>query len=360
MSDILDHLKKRITQSGALTVADYMSECLANPEHGYYFHNEPFGTSGDFVTAPEISQVFGELLGLWVVHQWHAMGKPKSINLIELGPGRGTLMSDALRTVGGVQELITGLNVHLVETSQRLRSFQKQALVQYTPTWHDDISSLPDGPIIVIANEFFDALPIHQFEYTAHGWLERRVAVKDGQLMFTPWPPQFSIEAQASAAGQPRVGDIFEVSPVSQKIISELAARCVSQSGCGLFVDYGHNRSGYGDTLQAVKAHAYVDVLKIPGDTDLSSHVDFEALAKSTAKAGAIAYGTESQGQFLKGLGVNERTDALMARATQDQLAQLDAGRDRLISDDQMGDLFKVMAITSPDLPPPSGFQVNR
>jgi NADH dehydrogenase [ubiquinone] 1 alpha subcomplex assembly factor 7 len=359
MIGMLDHLKRRISKSGALTVADYMFECLTNPDYGYYVHSEPFGASGDFVTAPEISQVFGELLGLWVVHQWHAMGKPKSFNLIELGPGRGTLMSDALRTAGGLPEFIDGLNIHLVETSQRLRSFQKQALAQFTPTWHDDISSLPNGPIIAIANEFFDALPIHQFEYTSQGWLERRVAIKDDHLIFTKCPPQFSIEAHVSAAGQPKVGDIFEVSPVSRKTVSELAVRCVTQSGCGLFVDYGHSQSGYGDTFQAVKAHAYVDVLKTPGDADLTAHVDFEALAKSAAQAGAIAYGTELQGQFLKVLGIYERIETLSSRATLDQLAQLIAGRDRLIKDDKMGSLFKVLAIASPDLPPPSGFQVS-
>jgi len=359
MSGMLDHLKQLISQRGALTVADYMFECLTNPDYGYYVHSEPFGASGDFVTAPEISQVFGELIGLWAVHQWHAMDKPKSFNLIELGPGRGTLMSDALRTAVGLPEFITGLNIHLVETSQRLRSFQKRALAQFMPTWHDDISSLPDGPIIVIANEFFDALPIHQFEYTAHGWLERRVAIKDDHFTFTRCPPQFSIEAHVSSAGHPRVGNIFEVSPASQKIVSELAARCISQSGCGLFIDYGHSQSGYGDTFQAVKAHAYVDVLKTPGDADLTAHVDFEALSKSAGQVGAIAYGTELQGQFLKALGINERIDALSSRATRDQLAQLIAGRDRLIEDDKMGNLFKVMAIVSPDLPPPSGFHVN-
>ena len=359
MSGLLGHLKQRISNDGAMTVAEYMAECLANPEHGYYIHNEPFGVSGDFVTAPEISQMFGELLGLWAVHQWYAMGKPKSFNLIELGPGRGTLMSDALRAAGGLSEFMAGLNLHLIETSQRLRGFQKQALAPFSPTWHDDISSLPDGPFILIANEFFDALPVHQFEYTEHGWLERRVGVADDQFVFTPWPSSFSIEADVSSAGQPRVGDIFEASPESRKITSELAARCKSQSGCALFIDYGHSRSGYGDTLQAVKAHAYADVLKTPGDADLTAHVDFEALAKAAARAGAIAYGSELQGRFLKMLGINERTEVLSARATPDQLAQLRGGRDRLINDDQMGSLFKVLAIASPDLPPPSGFQVN-
>ena len=268
-------------------------------------------------------------------------------------------MSDALRTAVGLPEFINGLNIHLVETSQRLRSFQKQALAQFSPTWHDDISSLPDGPIIIIANEFFDALPIHQFEYTAHGWLERRVVVKGDQFMFTPWPLQFSIEAYVSSAGHAKVGDIYEVSPMSQKIVSELAARCILHSGCGLFIDYGHHRSGYGDTLQAVKAHAYADVLKTPGDADLTAHVDFEALSKSATWAGAISYGAVSQGQFLRSLGINERIEVLSARATLYQLAQLKAGRDRLIENDQMGNLFKVMSIASPDLPPPSGFQVN-
>jgi NADH dehydrogenase [ubiquinone] 1 alpha subcomplex assembly factor 7 len=361
MSGMLDHLKTRISQSGAITVADYMFECLTNPEHGYYVHNEPFGIFGDFVTAPEISQVFGELMGLWAVHQWHAMGKPKLFNLIELGPGRGTLMSDALRVANGLPEFIAGLNLHLVETSHRLCNLQKQALAQFKPTWHNDISSLPDGPIIVIANEFFDALPIHQLEYTENGWLERRVAVIHGQLAFTLWPLQFPIDAHVSLTSrQPSVGDIFEISPESCKIISELASRFNSQSGYGLFIDYGHSRSGYGDTLQAVKAHAYADVLMSPGDSDLTAHVDFGALSKAATTAGAIAYGAKLQSQFLKLLGINERTDALSAQATPDQLVQLNSGRDRLIMDDQMGSLFKVLAIAGPDLPPPSGFQVNR
>ncbi len=356
MSGMIDHLKKKISQIGAITVADYMFECLANPKYGYYVHNEPFGVSGDFVTAPEVSQMFGELLGLWAVHQWHALGKPESFNLIELGPGRGTLMSDALRAASSLPEFVSGLNVHLVETSHRLRSLQHGALAQFKPNWHDDISSLPDGPIIVIANEFFDSLPIHQFEFTEYGWLERRVVVTDDNFVFTAWPPQFSIETYVSFSGQPEVGDVFEVSPESHKIVTELAKRCKSQSGCGLFIDYGHSRSGYGNTLQAVKAHAYADVLKTPGDADLTAHVDFEALAKSATRAGAIAYGAKLQSCFLKALGINERTAALSACATLNQLTQLNAGRDRLISDNQMGSLFKVLAIINPDLPPPSGF----
>ena len=360
MTGLLDHLKQRIARNGAITVADYMEECLANPEYGYYIHNEPFGVSGDFITAPEISQMFGELLGLWAVHQWHAMDKPEKFNLVELGPGRGTLMSDALRAATALPEFKAGLNLHLVETSNRLRNAQKNALSGYRPTWHDDITSLPDGPLIVIANEFFDALPVHQFEYTEHGWLERRVGFASDhpdRLVFTPWPPQFSIEADISSLGRPEVGGIFEVSPVSRKIVNELSARCKSQPGCVLIVDYGHARSDYGDTLQAVRAHKYANVLEAPGDADLTAHVDFEALARSATKAGAIAYGTESQGRFLESLGIRERTDALKARATPEQTKQLVGGRDRLINADQMGQMFKVLAITGPDMPAPSGFQ---
>lgn len=357
MSGLLDHIKQRIVNEGALSVADYMNECLSNPTHGYYTHNEPFGVSGDFITAPEISQMFGELLGLWAVHQWHALDKPSKFNLVELGPGRGTLMADALRAASGLPEFMAGMNLHLVETSPRLRAAQKSALGAYSPTWHDDISSLPDGPLIVIANEFLDALPIHQFEYTEHGWLERRVGVVENQLAFTPWPPQFSIEADISHLASPKDGDLFEVSPVSKSIVSELAARCKTQPGCALFIDYGHSQSGYGDTLQAVKAHSFASLLETPGDADLTAHVDFHAMARAAAKAGATAYGAVEQGAFLKALGIVERTEALSKRATPDQLKQLVAGRDRLINDDQMGRLFKVLAIAGPDMPPPSGFQ---
>ncbi len=357
MSGLLTHIKQRIAKEGALSIADYMGECLSNPIQGYYMHNEPFGVSGDFITAPEISQMFGELIGLWAVHQWHALDKPAKFHLIELGPGRGTLMADALRAASGLPAFMEGMNLHLVETSQRLRAVQKNALAAFRPTWHDDISTLPEGPFIVIANEFLDALPIHQFEYTEHGWLERRVVVDGEKLAFTPWPPSFSIEADIAQLAAPKTGDLFEVSPLSKKIISALAGRCKTQPGCALIIDYGHSHSGYGDTLQAVKAHSFADLLETPGDADLTAHVDFAAMAKAATQAGAVAYGAVEQGAFLKSLGINERTETLQKNATPEQRKQLIAGRDRLVNEDQMGRLFKVLAIAGPKMPPPSGFQ---
>lgn len=358
MNPLIDHLKSLISEIGAIDVAQYMEECLGNPDHGYYILNEPFGVAGDFITSPEISQMFGELLGLWAVHQWHAMDKPAHFHLVELGPGRGTLMADALRAASGLPEFMDGLNLHLVETSPKMRTAQQRALAGYKPQWHSDFDTVPDGPIIVIANEFFDALPIHQFEFTEHGWLERRITTVEGRLNFALWPPQFSITA-ATAHFHPKPGDVFEVSPVSQGIVAKIAKHCESQLGCAVFIDYGHGRSGLGDTLQAVKSHAYVDVLATPGDADLTAHVDFQSLSKSAANFDVAVYGTVSQGDFLSALGIRERTDALKARATPAQLKMLVSGRDRLINEDQMGALFKVMAITNPKLPVPSGFQTT-
>ncbi|NQW00299.1 MAG: SAM-dependent methyltransferase [Rhodospirillales bacterium] len=356
MSGLLDHLKARITAQGPIDVGQYMEECLSNPDFGYYQHQQPFGASGDFITAPDISQMFGELLGLWAVHQWHAMGKPASFHLVELGPGRGTLMADALRAARGAPGFIQGLHLHLVETSQRLRDIQNQALTGYQPQWHDEIGSLPAGPLIVIANEFFDALPIQQFEYTSDGWLQRRIGVAGDRLVFSNWPPAFSV-ARETAALAPQPGDIFEVAQLSQIIMGQLAMRCATDMGCALIIDYGHVQSGFGDTLQAVKDHAYAGVLETPGEADLTAHVDFQALAGTAAAAGANTYGAIGQGDFLNAMGIQERTEVLQANATDQQRHLLLAGRDRLVNQDQMGGLFKVLAITGPQLPVPSGFQ---
>lgn len=360
MSGLLEHLKGRIAAEGAITVADYMGECLGHPEFGYYLHKEPFGEAGDFITAPEISQMFGELLGLWAVHQWHALGKPEAFHLVELGPGRGTLMADALRAASGLPEFIDAMQLHLVETSPRLREKQKAALAAFRPQWHDDISNLPDGPFILLANEFFDALPIHQFEHGAHGWLERRIgldASNADRLAFTPWPPSFPVDVLAHHIGQPGIGEILETSPVSLQIVTDLAARCQTQGGYALIIDYGHAQSGYGDTLQAMGSHQFADVLSAPGEVDLTAHVDFEALGRAAAVAGATAYGPAPQGLFLNALGIQERTEALRSHATAEQVELLVAGRDRLVDDDKMGTLFKVLVIGGDELPAPSGFQ---
>ena len=356
MNGLLGHLKERIAAEGALDIAQFMEACLSHPEFGYYLHHEPFGVSGDFITAPEISQMFGELLGLWAVHQWHAMEKPSKFALVELGPGRGTLMSDALRAASGLPEFIQAMDLHLVETSQRLRAQQKQALPDYQPSWHDTVDTLPEIPLIVIANEFFDALPIHQFEFTEHGWLERRVRFDQQGLEFTPWPPSFSIDTETRNR-TPEVGDIYEVSPLSRQITAALATRCQAYGGCALLIDYGHEVRGFGDTLQAVKDHKYAAVLETPGEADLTAHVDFQALETAARKVGATTYGALTQAAFLNTLGIRERTDALKARATRDQIKMLVAGRDRLVNADQMGNLFKVMAIANAALPEPSGFQ---
>lgn len=356
MNGLSEHLAARIAVEGALDIAQFMEACLSHPEFGYYLHHEPFGVSGDFITAPEISQMFGELLGLWAVHQWHAMDKPEKFALVELGPGRGTLMADALRAARGLPEFINAMELHLVETSQRLRAQQKQALTGFQPIWHETIETLPEVPLIVIANEFFDALPIHQFEFSAHGWLERRVGVDEQGLAFTASPPTFSIDAETRDM-TPDIGDIFEISPMSRNLVETLANRCAVHGGCALFIDYGHRMSGFGDTLQAVKDHTYAKVLEAPGEADLTAHVDFYALAAAARKSGVAAYGAVTQSAFLKELGILERTDVLKARATPEQVKMLVGGCDRLILAEHMGNLFKVMAIAHTELPEPSGFQ---
>jgi len=350
---LLAHLLQRIAAEGPIGLEDYMAEVLSHPEHGYYMSGDPLGRTGDFVTAPEVSQMFGELIGLWCAVVWSSMGRPPRINLVELGPGRGTLMADALRALAQVEGVLGTLDVHLVETSPSLTLRQKRnlSLAERPVTWHRRFADVPTGtPVIVIANEFLDALPIRQWVKAQTGWTERRIGADGTRLIWTDVPTLAGPSIDAPA------GAIVEGSPLRDAAVSEISARIVSHGGAALFVDYGHALSAAGDTLQAVKDHRYHDVLADPGEADVTSHVDFAAAARSARAAGAATHGPVSQGDFLRALGIEARAKVLARGKTPREAGEVLGAMKRLIGRAEMGDLFKVLAVTAPGLPMPAGF----
>ena len=356
-------LARLIAADGPISVAAYMAHCLGDPQHGYYPIRDPFGTAGDFTTAPEISQMFGELLGLWAAAVWRQMRAPARLLLVELGPGRGTLMADALRAARALPEFRAAVSVHLVETSPRLRDRQRQALAPagVPLAWHDRLETLPDGPLIVLANEFFDALPVFQAVRAATGWHERVVGLDgEGRLAFglAPRPlPGFERLLPAGLLPAP-AGAVFEWR--AEAPLGELCRRLAAFGGAALALDYGHAESGFGDTLQAVRRHRFVDPLAAPGECDLTAHVDFAALTRAAARLGAAVHGPVTQGDFLRRLGIAERAAVLKRTATAAQAAAVDAALARLSSDDPaaMGRLFKVIALAGPGLGPLPGFDM--
>ncbi len=351
---------REIRLEGPMTMARYMDLCLAHPEHGYYRTRDPLGRGGDFITAPEISQMFGEMLGLWAAQVWLDMGRPRRISLVELGPGRGTLMADALRAVRVVPGFLDAADIHLVETSPPLRDAQSQSLKDHRSRlhWHDRTAALPETPLIVLANEFFDALPIRQFQWTGQGWHERLVGLDDaGALAFGLSPQPVARAALPMLPDNPDDGDIVESCPFAVDIFSGLCRRLQDHGGAALVVDYGYAGPATGDTLQAVAAHRFAPVLDNPGDADLTAHVDFSALASAARAAGTTPWGPVSQGDFLIALGIRERAAALRARARAQQASAIDSALERLTSTDGMGDLFRVLAATPDQAPPPPPFQ---
>ena len=347
MTALETFLRARIKAEGSLSVADYMAACLYHPEWGYYLRKDPLGASGDFVTAPEISQMFGELLGLWASAVWQSMGAPSEVVLAELGPGHGTLMADFLRAAEMVPAFRRALRIHLVEISPALRALQRQKLKDAPITWLDDIRDLPSGPLLLIANEFFDALPISQYVKKSESWVERHIGENNGKLAFTTGP---SLEITGPLA---EVDAIFEINKPGREIARWLGHRLTSQGGVALIIDYGHAISAVGDTLQAVRHHKPSPVLETPGDADLTAHVDFQALA--TAASPATATEVITQGAFLRSLGIELRADRLISGTPQKADMIASACR-RLIEPSGMGTLFKVRALTHPGLPTPPGF----
>jgi len=361
VSGLKTELIRLIADEGPMPVSRYMALCLGHPRHGYYMTRDPFGASGDFTTAPEISQMFGEMIGLWAAHLWQAMGAPPRFRLVEIGPGRGTLMADMLRATRVMPGFHAAASVHLVETSPVLREIQAVTLAgKAEPVWHDGIVTALEGPVIVVANELLDALPLDQFAMTTQGWRERLVGLDgEGRLAFGLGGETVSGEAFPPAA---REGAVLEQPAAALRLVSEVAAHIAHHGGGALFIDYGAMRPGFGDTLQAMRGHAFVDPLAEPGEADLTAHVDFTRMAQAGLRSGAAAHGPVRQGEFLLALGLAERAQALTARATPAQAQAIGAAFDRLTERGEtgMGDLFKVLGLSHPALPSLPGFDLHR
>lgn len=349
-------LKDLIAAEGPMPVSRYMTLCLGHPRHGYYMTREPFGAAGDFVTAPEISQVFGELVGAWAAATWQAMGQPSPLRLVEPGPGRGTLMADLVRTARAMPGLADALDIHLVETSSRLRDRQRETLAAagIAASWHDDLAAVPSGATVLVANEFLDALPIRQLVMTNGGWRERVVGLDaGGALAFglapDPVPPSLIPESLREAPA----GAVFELCPAFDTLAESLATRAAAAPLAALFVDYGHLASAHGETLQAVRGHAFADPLAEPGLADLTVHVDFSALRRAAEAAGLAVAAPVTQRDLLFRLGLASRAEAL-ARANPDALDTIRSGVERLVDPAPagMGALFKAVLVHSPGLEP--------
>ncbi|MCA0042791.1 class I SAM-dependent methyltransferase [Celeribacter litoreus] len=352
MTALKDILIRRIRQTGPITLADYMAECLLHPEHGYYTTRDPLGATGDFTTAPEISQMFGELLGLALAQSWLDQGAPDSFILAELGPGRGTLMADILRATRAVKGFHEACNVHLVEASPILRNAQRAAMPDREITWCDQITDLPDAPLWLVANEFFDALPIRQFTRKGGGWAETQVGFKDDALALglSAASPLSDLRHRLADTTD---GNIVELCPAAAPITDEIATRIATHGGAAIIVDYGDWHS-LGDTFQALEAHEMVDPLARPGQADLTAHVDFEPIAIAAIRTGAAASKMIEQGHLLARLGIQQRAERLAERLDGKALESHIRAFERLTSPTEMGTLFKAVAIApAPHLLPP-------
>ncbi len=357
MTPLAERLAKRIASTGPITVAEFMAAALADPALGYYRQADPLGRQGDFVTAPEISQLFGELIGAWLIDCWDKVGRPSPVRLVELGPGRGTLMQDALRVGKLAPAWLGAIELHLVEINPALRKLQAERLAPHAPTWHESLESVPDGPLLLVANEFFDALPIRQLLFAGGQWRERRINwTSEEGFNFVPSPDPSPLGAlvptQIPALAE---GAVYEFSPAAIGVASEIARRVNRFGGAALMIDYGRSAPEIGDTLQAVSRHARVDALAEPGAADLSAHVDFAALRRTVVEAGAGAFGPITQRDFLIALGIEIRARALSRSAAPAEAAMIERAVERLIGQGAMGALFKALAIAPPGTSP-AGF----
>ena len=348
-------IRKLIMAAGPMPVSRYMELCLTHPQHGYYMTRDPLGREGDFTTAPEVSQMFGELLGLWAAAVWKAMGMPNPVRLIELGPGRGTMMADVLRAIRVLPSFYQALSVHLVEINPALVDRQKETLrgVKPAANWHTSIQDIGEGPAIVLANEYFDALPVHQVIRQPYGWHERVIDIApSGQLVFAAAPEplkHFDLLLPPLVRASP-VGAIFEWRPTPE--IMWIARRLRDHGGAALIIDYGHVRSDAGDTFQAISRHSFTDPLRNPGQADLTAHVDFQALALGAEDAGARLHGPVEQGEFLRRLGIETRAATLMSKANTQVSADIQSALKRLTGTGRgaMGALFKVLGVSHPGI----------
>lgn len=364
MTPLAGRIKAMIGREGPMPVERFMALCLGDPDDGYYMNRDPLGRAGDFITAPEVSQMFGELIGLWCVDLWQRLQAPSPLKIIELGPGRGTLMADLMRAAGKVAPDFTkASDIHLVDISPALRSSQKRTLAKMNLTahWHDTLADCSAGPSIIIANEFFDALPIRQFVKTGDGWRERGVDIDtSGNLCFAALPGPVDADAVPGAYAAAPVGAIFERCPAASDVVADIARRFSQDPGAALIIDYGHVHSGPGETLQAISGHRFAPVLEQPGEIDLTAHVDFEHLAAIATSHGLDVFGPLQQGAFLNSLGLDARAQILSEGADAATRKDIDSAVDRLAGEDEMGQHFKVMIFTSHGSPLPEPFASGR
>ncbi len=349
-------IRDEIASTGPMPLERYMALCLGHPEHGYYMAKPAIGAAGDFTTAPEVSQMFGEIVGAVLAHAWQAMGSPDPVRLVELGPGRATLMLDILRTFKVLPALLDAVDVHLVETSPRLRAAQEYRLTEagFTATWHDTLETVPEGPVLLAANEFFDALPIRQRIMRGGTWRDRAIAIGTNDRLEFVDGQAVSAEAIPPALYDADEGAIIEDCPLARDIAGRIGARLSRNPGLALIVDYGYRETAHGDSLQALRAKQFADPLAGPGEADLTAHVDFASIAAAATAAGARAFGPITQGTFLTALGIGLRAERLRASGAGAQ--DLTLALERLTGAGGMGTLFKVLALSAPGLPAPPPF----
>lgn len=348
MNPLARRIASRIALTGPITVADFMAEALTHPQLGYYRRADPLGRGGDFITAPEISQMFGELVAIWLYSAWKACGGPLPATLAEIGPGRGTLMKDMLRTFARLDpQFAAGIGFAIIEASPRLAELQKQTLagVPTRPEWFGHVDQLPDRPLFIVGNELFDALPVRQYVKSADGWRERVIGLQDdGSLAFMAGAGSVDAALLPPDATSASEGSVVELAPARSALMEAIAARLERDSGAGLFIDYGYERPAVGDTLQAVRRHAYDHVLAHPGEADLTAHVDFAALAEA-ARANGLDAHVMTQGDFLLAMGLLERAGRLGASRDAAEQERIRGEVDRLASPEAMGTLFKALTV---------------
>lgn len=350
---LTDHIKQLITETGPIPLSTYMSLALSHPSLGYYTTSLPIGRGGDFITAPEISQIFGELVGIWALQTWMEMGAPDQVHLVELGPGRGTLMNDLLRIAKLDPNFTKALTLHLVEISPTLRQAQETLLASHSIklNFHQSLDTVPKGPKIILANEFFDALPIRQFQRQGNHWHERLVGLHQDNLAFglaqEPTPDTLFPETIRNATEN----EIFELPVTSDQNLMALCQAMEGEPSTAMIIDYGYDTTQTGDTFQAVKDHQFANPLEAPGSADLTSHVNFNRLAAHAIHQGVTAHKLMTQGDFLTKMGINERMEQL-AQANPDAASTVTADVARLINPDQMGTLFNALMLSTGGLAP--------
>jgi len=345
--DLESKIKALIKQDGPISIANFMQMVLLDPEFGYYIKQDPFGESGDFITAPEISQVFGEIIGAYIAYKWQEMGEPDEFQVVELGPGNGALMHDILRTLKIIPKLFASLKIHLVEISPTLRKKQLETLKSFNLpiVHHDDLTKIPKIKSYIVANEFFDALPINQYQYREGSWHEKKIKLgKDDHFIFALEPNKGKVDFIREMK-KPKDDDVYEISFQAINVMVELS-NFISKTGSNaMFIDYGYIEKSYGDTFQALKKHKFNHIFENLGEADLTAHVDFEELSTIAAKNDNIEVSLATQGEFFSNFGYKERTEALKRKSDRETAKLLDTVQDRILHPNQMGELFKVMLV---------------